>query len=131
MTVRSALEDIMTGLCVHAIAPDDRATIEIVLAEAMNNVVEHAYGDGQQGPIEVWLHKSDQSISCKIMDRGAPMKDERVPVTKIHDLNCTKNDLPEGGFGWSLIRDLTTDIRYTRHDDCNFLDFRFALKTTD
>ena len=32
-------------------------------------------------------------------------------------------DLPEGGFGWYLIRTLTTDLTYLREGICNTLSF--------
>ena len=40
---------------------------------------------------------------------------------------ATVEGLAEGGWGWALIRDLTTDIRYTREDGRNRLTFRIPL----
>ncbi|WP_348540063.1 hypothetical protein [Ruegeria sp. HKCCE4148] len=33
--------------------------------------------------------------------------------------------MPEGGFGWFLIHQLTSDIQYERRDGCNRLSLRF------
>jgi hypothetical protein len=35
---------------------------------------------------------------------------------------CAHDDLPEGGFGWALLRRLTRDLAYQRHEDRNRLD---------
>ena len=36
-------------------------------------------------------------------------------------------ELPEGGFGWYLIQDLTQELCYYREDRRNFLAFRIPL----
>ena len=36
-------------------------------------------------------------------------------------------DLPEGGFGWYLIRDLARDVNYEREGWCNVLTLRLEV----
>jgi hypothetical protein len=36
-------------------------------------------------------------------------------------------DLAEGGWGWALIRAMTTDLSYVRCDDRNLLTFQVPL----
>jgi serine/threonine-protein kinase RsbW len=38
-----------------------------------------------------------------------------------------QDDLPEGGFGWFLIRELTKDLQYVRHEDQNRLTFSIPI----
>ena len=37
------------------------------------------------------------------------------------------DELPEGGFGWFLIRELAHDLVYDRENGENFLIFRMAI----
>jgi serine/threonine-protein kinase RsbW len=36
-------------------------------------------------------------------------------------------DMPEGGFGWLIIRQLARDVAYVREDGVNQLSFRIAV----
>ncbi len=102
-------------------------TIEIVLAEVINNIAEHAYGGACDGMIGLSIWKSDAGIWVEFSDRGAPMPNGLVPAGNPQDLSGERADLPEGGFGWHLIRSLTTDLTYERHQNQNRLCFHIAL----
>ena len=41
------------------------------------------------------------------------------------------DDLPEGGFGWHLIRSLSKDLEYHREGDRNFLTFRLDMRQSE
>ena len=41
--------------------------------------------------------------------------------------NANIHDMPEGGFGWLIIRQLAHDVRYARHEGVNQLSFRIAV----
>ena len=48
----------------------------------------------------------------------------RPPAGRLPDgADCALVDLPEGGFGWHLIRTLTRDLAYVRSGGCNRLSF--------
>ena len=50
-----------------------RSTAELVLAEVLNNVAEHAYGDGQ-GPVAHHARaRLAAGFQCLIVDQGAAM----------------------------------------------------------
>ncbi|MEM6303429.1 MAG: ATP-binding protein [Pseudomonadota bacterium] len=128
MAVRDALKDIVSELGPLALDVEEVSTIELVLAEALNNIVEHAYpvpGDDQ--PIDISCRLRSDGLHVTIQDRGSPMPDGKVPLGQSHDLNVDVMDLPEGGFGWFLIQDLAKDVNYQRHDSMNRLDLRIAL----
>jgi serine/threonine-protein kinase RsbW len=116
--VREALATLMSGPVLASAPQADRGTAEIVLAEAMNNIVEHAYV-GTSGEITLTLWHSAGEVACRITDRGASMPDERLPAGEL----ATPADLPEGGFGWYLIRSLSRDLRYARYGTLNELTF--------
>jgi serine/threonine-protein kinase RsbW len=109
------------------ISAEDRATVEIVLAEVFNNIAEHAYS-GRSGPVEVRLARQDAGLACQIGDNGAPMPEGKVPPGRLIDPSSVQlADLPEGGFGWALIRNLTTGLTYRQVDGWNRLGFLIPL----
>ncbi|MDZ7905785.1 MAG: ATP-binding protein [Cypionkella sp.] len=106
----------------RCLSDDLRGTAEIVMAEALNNIVEHAYAAGA-GAIEISVDLGETGLNCTIADYGTPMPGHSLPQGAPHALN-DMDDLPEGGFGWFLIRTLAQDLQYSRIRDQNFLRFR-------
>lgn len=124
--VRRALRQIETRLGPLELNIEENGTLQIVLAEALNNVVEHAYAGGI-GVVEVDIVQGKTGLQFTITDHGEPMPDGEVPLGRIPDYPKDRDEMPEGGFGWFLIHDLTRDLVYKRVDDRNVLAFRLAL----
>lgn len=129
MSVRNGLRTLFDSGLLQGIPEDDRGTAEIVLAEALNNIVEHAYS-GQNGEIEISLQVSTNALVCRISDSGLPMPDCVLPSGKLAE-HGEREDLPEGGFGWHLIRRLSSDLKYHRESGRNHLSFRLDRKQSD
>ena len=94
--------------------------VMLVLAEALNNVIEHAYGTETSGDIQIKGTLRAQTLSLQIVDRGRPFDgppDEVVLNTEKYELS----EMPDGGFGWFLIKSLTEDIHFSRAGDKNKL----------
>ena len=126
--VRDALSDLLEALRPLMLDVEEKGTIELVLAEAMNNIVEHAYPPGDQpGPICLTCTPEADGLRFLIKDTGRPMPNGVSPIGLPVDLNVDFNDLPEGGFGWFLIKDLAKDVVYHRVDEANQLTFRLSL----
>lgn len=123
---RAALGDLCGRLAAQGLAEDDLGTIELVLAEALNNITEHAYGQGS-GPIDVALSLKGPVILCELRDYGRPMPTGDAPVTEL-PLISPPDTLPEGGFGWHIIRCLVSDLRYERLEGHNRL--RMAVEVS-
>lgn len=98
---------------------------EIVLAEAMNNIVEHAYAD-RPGEIDITLWMAPDGLLCRLVDNGAPMPSV-LPAGKLPCIR-PEGDLPEGGFGWHLIRALARDVEHHRRNGANHLTFRIPAR---
>lgn len=130
LAVRRALESILSGLDHLNLSQDDCSTVELVLAEVMNNIVEHAYAGDRSGIIELRITNDGRGLACMVIDDGLPMPDGNPPMGKEHDLNCPREDLPEGGFGWALIRELAQDLGYEREEGRNRLTFRLDVRRT-
>lgn len=125
LEVRAALHDLMACALVRDLSPDCRGTTELVLAEALNNVVEHAYAT-YPGEIEVEVQRAPDRLRFRIADTGLPMPGAEPPPGCLPDMTSF-DDLPEGGFGWFLIRRLTQDLRYRREAGGNRLSFHVCV----
>lgn len=125
--VRAALARLVATSPVQDLGETDRGTVELVLAEVLNNVAEHAYAGGS-GPVEVGLCATPQGIACRIVDRGLAMPGGQLPAGTLAVIR--PDDLPEGGFGWHLIRTLTADLTYARKAGQNRLSFVIPLGGT-
>ena len=130
LAVRSALGSVLHGLSYLAMPEDARGTLELVLAEALNNVVEHAHGGRGDGAIEMRVShdaaRAADTLSCELIDDGAPMPGGSPPPTSV-EIALDAADLPEGGFGWFLIRELARDVDYARCGERNRLRFRLDM----
>lgn len=127
IAVRSALARMMEQLNGLDLSSHDRGVIELVLAEAMNNIVEHAYFGNPDGMVELQITPTDSGLICHLRDDGKPMPEGKAPKGDRALLDCEMEDLPEGGFGWFLIRDLAYELNYTRVSGKNLLSFRIAV----
>lgn len=130
MAVRDALERTLRALAPLDLDIEERGTVELVLAEALNNIVEHAYdGTVEDGAIRLCCRHARDGLHVTIRDSGRPMPDGRTPVGEAVNVEVDLPDLPEGGFGWFLIKDLAKDVVYRRDGDENHLTFRVAIAT--
>lgn len=125
--VRKALSTTRAALRGMGVNEDQRGVAEIVLAEALNNVVEHAYAERGPGIVEMEIWRQGDALAICIQDDGVPMPDGALPAGTHHDLSVEVQDLPEGGFGWAIIRDLTENLIYERDGSRNRLRFEIPL----
>ena len=128
LAVRRALEQIVDTLAEEGASSDDQAMAEVLLAEVLNNVVEHAY-DRAGGWIEVEAAVTagglgQAAFGFTVYDRGRPMPGGMLPDGQLPPVSAA--DLPEGGFGWHLIRALATGLEHGRAGGRNWL--RFTLE---
>jgi len=125
--VRQSITTVVDALQTANLGQNNLSSVEIVLAEVLNNVAEHAYPEtGPAGPVEINYTIESDGVHFHISDQGHPMPDGKLPVGKEQDLDVDLMDLPEGGFGWFMIHTLARDIVYERVGPQNFLTFRIA-----
>lgn len=126
-SVRRALRRVISAAPLRTLSDADRGTTELVLAEVLNNIVEHAYADGS-GQIGLSLGLSAAGLAVRITDSGHAMPGGAVPAGLLPaDTDGPAATLPEGGFGWFLIKSLTRDLCYDRKDGQNHLSFTLPL----
>lgn len=125
--VRRIIHQTMDELSNLGLDSDEIGSVEIVLAEALNNIVEHAYPEGEKGEIKLSIKQRRFGLLFEISDSGHPMPNGRAPLGN-HPMSEFNDDpMPEGGYGWFLIRELVRDLIYDRRDGQNFLIFRMAI----
>ncbi|WP_172300148.1 ATP-binding protein [Pseudoruegeria sp. HB172150] len=119
--VRRAIEQLTEGWRGGGASGPLLMRAELVAAEVLTNVVEHGFAGGHDGEIEVVSHASDKAVILLVRDNGGPMPGGAAPCGLAPEIPETTEELPEGGFGWYLIRSLTHRLDYCRRDGCNCL----------
>ena len=119
--VRRALTDLRARFA-PVVDADAMGRLELVLAEVMNNVAEHAGGAGvARGLMHLCVVMHDSGLSCAITDNGNQLPPDCLRPRSLPAMDPL--DLPEGGFGWFLIQGLTQSLCYYREDHRNCLAF--------
>lgn len=121
LDVRKALKQLSQTFLMAELTPPNRSTVEIVFAEVLNNIVEHAYANCS-GTIEIDIEMAENALFCRFVDSGQPMADMSLPEGALPFIDTA--DPPEGGFGWHLIRTLSHDLAYRREGAKNVLTLR-------
>ena len=122
--VRDALKSVMGAVSGLNLPPETSDSLQIALAELLNNVVEHAHGDRGEGRIELRLQADRRGLSCSVVDDGIEMPGGTLPAGCDDWSLDSLADLPEGGFGWYLIRQAVEELRYVRECGLNRVSFR-------
>ncbi|MBU2981120.1 ATP-binding protein [Lentibacter algarum] len=128
LSVRHALAQLRHELSSLALSADDLGSIEIVLGEVLNNVVEHAYCEGASGSIHVSCVPSVHVLRFKVEDQGVMLPFEELPEGELPSFDRPLAALPEGGFGWYLVRNLACDLVYQRREHRNILAFSIPVE---
>lgn len=126
--VRDGLSKAMACLESLHLDTDEAGTVELVLAEALNNVVEHALAHTpEQTTIEIHGHHNTSGLHLTVIDHGAPMPKGAAPLSKTPNLDVETSNMPEGGFGWFMIHTLATEVQYARIGTSNHLRLQLPV----
>lgn len=96
--------------------------VEICLTEALNNVIKHSYDGDNSKTIEINIKKNPKLLEMEIIDTGTPREN-----LVINDLDFDPSDienLPEGGMGLFIIKQLMDEMIYSSKEGKNY----FILK---
>lgn len=125
--VRRALAELLAWLSAIDGSADLSGRVEIVLAEALNNVVEHAYAMSGKGQVELRCNPMPDRLDFTILDQGCAVPVHVFAQRSVPDTDVPLEDLPEGGFGWLLIQTMTRSLSYQRVQDTNCLRMAIPL----
>jgi serine/threonine-protein kinase RsbW len=125
-SIRLALRQWRQAMQAAEICPDVTARAETVLAEVLNNIAEHGQDEGTVGWIDLYCDMIPSGLQLVVTDQGHPMPPYLLCAPKHNSFapdDYSLADLPEGGFGWSIIRCLTSDLQHQSHAGGNRLSF--------
>ena len=123
MIVRDTLQDVRQRFR-GEVGDDTLGRLELVLAEVMNNVAKHggAVAAVRDLPsIHLCIVRHSSGLACALTDDGISLPDDCLLPRNLPPM--VADDLPEGGFGWFLIQDLTQALCYYREESRNYLAF--------
>lgn len=118
------LERLRAAMGCWGVGRDRLDDIELAVGEALNNVAEHGYGPGG-GRVSLFVLATERGIHVRIRDRGRANTrfDQLGWALPAHSV--PRATLPEGGFGWHLIRKLAKTVRYRVLAGSNLLCLEF------
>ena len=121
LSVRSTLAAIRNDFLYQGHQAAEFLKIEMVLAEALNNIAEHGGPSVQDSPIVIKWHYEQGVFSAILVDRGSPYPAAVITETGGPRLDVADTDFPEGGFGWHIISQLCDTVHYQRNANRNQL----------
>lgn len=128
VAIRSALLVIRENLAPLDLSREELCTVELIVAEVLNNIVDHAFDDHPH-PGSIRVHGSYQPNGLKFCftDLGKPMPHSALRAS-LDAIPCLDpSTLPEGGFGMGLIKLLTDRLDYSRTGSLNCLTMRIPV----
>lgn len=128
-SVRLALSRLRRFLVARCLTREEIDTVELVVAEVLNNVGEHSYGTATPGSVSLVVRELTNGIGFLIADAGRRMPGCALPDGDRPAIAKPRRQMPEGGFGWFMVRYLARDLTYVRRNGVNEVRFRIAVTT--
>lgn len=98
--------------------------LNLVLEEAVTNVIMYGFPNGGEHKIELTALSTDTVLTLIIKDDGVAFDPTEVPEA---DVTLSVEERPIGGLGIFLIRQIMDEVSYQRVDDCNVLTMKKKL----
>lgn len=92
--------------------------LELVIAEAVTNVIQNAFTDDEAHKIPLWLGFKNDAVVIEIRDDGLLFDPLQYPEAKLPQ---SLEDATEGGLGIHLIRSYCRECVYRREGNENIL----------
>ena len=104
--------------------PELNFNLNLVLEEAISNVILYAYGKEEQKDISLVAYLSDNNLVFVLTDSGMEFDPTKVPDA---DVTLSAEEREIGGLGIYLIRQIMNTVEYQRIDGKNVLTMRKEL----
>ena len=107
-----------------ALAPDMVFQLNLVLEEAVSNIILYAYPEGVAGDITIVAASDGRELSFVVEDRG-----KEFDPTQVEDADVTlgAEEREIGGLGIFLVRQIMDSFEYKRTEDKNILTLKKHL----
>jgi anti-sigma regulatory factor (Ser/Thr protein kinase) len=83
---------------------------EIAVVEVATNVIEHAYGANNTGPMQIRLLAYPDRFEALLIDEGRPWEQSGRQPQSV----ATAIDIPESGYGLALAYATVDEVQYAR-----------------
>jgi len=113
--IETWLKDVAVGVGLNS---DDVFNLQLLLNEAVTNVIQHAYTDENEHRITITASSTYRVLSVIIDDDGIPFDPSAYPEPV---LTANLQEAVIGGLGIKLIRSHTTTMTYRRVGEQNQL----------
>ena len=123
--VSQAVQTVRQSLSDDSVEKDTLGRIELALAEALNNIVEHSYAKMALGQVHLTVCILTSDIKITLHDTGVSVPERLLTKPALPDSSGPLQRLPEGGFGWVLIHELSDGVFYSREGSENQLCLQF------
>ena len=104
--------------------PELNFNLNLVLEEAVSNVILYAYGKEEQKEISLVAQSCDNNLVFVLTDSGTEFDPTKVPDA---DITLSAEEREIGGLGIFLIRQIMNTVEYQRIDEKNVLTMRKQL----
>ena len=104
--------------------PELNFNLNLVLEEAVSNVILYAYGKEEQKEIFLVAQSCDNNLVFVLTDSGTEFDPTKVPDA---DITLSAEEREIGGLGIFLIRQIMNTVEYQRIDGKNVLTMRKQL----
>ena len=109
---------ILKTFCDENSVPSEKTReIELSLAEALNNIIKHAYKCDETNKIEIKIKHENDRIELELTDYGEARTNLNKPKLDFDPDDV--NSLPEGGMGLFIIEQLMDKNHYRRAGNKN------------
>ena len=105
--------------------PELNFNLNLVLEEAVSNVILYAYGKEEQKEIFLVAQSCDNNLVFVLTDSGTEFDPTKVPDA---DITLSAEEREIGGLGIFLIRQIMNIVEYQRIDGKNVLTMGKQLK---
>lgn len=100
--------------------------IEMAIAEAGNNIVQHGYADGRPGEIRLEARATSDQVEITLIDFAEPYNPLETNVD-FENWDYTNADEVSAGLGIGIMQSLMDDAHYERVENSNRLTMRRSL----
>lgn len=108
----------------HRLTDDDTLNVNLVLDEAIINVIEHGFQDGAEHAIDVRLLLDGSRLTILVEDDGIAYNPLDAPAPRF-DLPLEQRRI--GGLGVHIMKTLAERVEYQRDDARNRLTITMAV----
>lgn len=105
--------------------PEDKLfNLDLALEEAVVNVMNYAYPDQEDMPVDITARRDGNRLTFVVEDGGIPFDPTK---REDPDITLSAEDRPVGGLGILLVRQLMDNVSYERTDGKNRLTLSLNL----